>query len=73
MNNQQAWHAVSALQSHIASLRIKVSKYNKQALDGNLSVMNQITNIQAEIKIFETIIATLAPQAQEFVDEITKK
>ena len=73
MNNKQAWHAVSALQSHTADLRIKVSKYNKQALEGNLSVMNQIANVQTEIQIIDEVIATLAPQAEEFVKEITTK
>lgn len=34
--------------------------------------MNQIANAQAEIQIIEEVIATLAPQAQEFVKEICK-
>ena len=33
--------------------------------------MNQIANAQAEITIIEDIIKTLAPQAQEFVKELT--
>lgn len=71
MNNKQAWHAISALQSHTAGLRLRVSKYNKQALDGDLSVINQIANAQLEIIILEEIIGTLSAQAQEFVQEIT--
>ena len=71
MNNKQAWHAVSVLQGHIAGLRLKVSNYNKQALEGNLSVINSIANAQLEIIILEEIIATLSAQAQEFVQEIT--
>lgn len=70
MNNKQAWHAVSVLQSHIADLRIKVSNYNKEALEGNLSVINSIANAQLEIVILEEIIGTLSAQAQEFVKEV---
>lgn len=34
--------------------------------------MNQIANAQLEIAIINEIISTLAPQAQEFVKEISK-
>jgi len=73
MDNKQAWHTISVLQSHNAGLRIRLSKYNNQVLNGDMSVMISIENAQTEIKIMEDIIATLAAQAEEFIKEITTK
>ena len=41
-------------------------------MNADLSAMNQAHNVQTEIYIIEGIIATLAPQAEEFVKELTK-
>lgn len=73
MDNKQAWHTINVLQSHNAGLRIRLSKYNNQVLNGDMSVMISIENAQTEIKIMEDIIATLATQAEEFIKEITTK